>query len=460
MIYLDLSRLRTWMGPPVGIIRTNLECARWLLRNASSSAGFCGFDASAGTLFRIRDSEVRAIIDRLDAAKPPSPVAPRPDPKPISRWRLWAWRSKQRLIASVGSLASASSDLAARIKAKPARGAGTAVSGVESLALHADDVYVSVGADWDVGQLPLIRKLKEQVPFKVALMCYDAIPIKYPHLCQDRVAQVFPKYLTDLAMAADLVLCISAATQQDFRNAVGSLGCPVPRTRVITLGANAPSVADQIPEDLPPELERTPYILYVSTVERRKNHDILYKSYVRLRERGVSTLPLMVFVGMRAWKVSELLQDIESDPRVRGDFRILRRVAEPSLGWLYRHCLFTVFPSLYEGWGLPVYESLAFGKFCISSDRGALPEVGGDLVEYLDPWDTPAWTEALRKYSSEPERLRERESRIRAQFALRTWEQFGETFFRELEALAASSHQSEPFDAAAGVGVLTGSGRP
>jgi glycosyltransferase involved in cell wall biosynthesis len=137
----------------------------------------------------------------------------------------------------------------------------------------------------------------------------------------------------------------------------------------------------------------------------------------------------------------------------------LKRVGERSLGWLYRHCLFTVFPSLYEGWGLPVAESLAFGKFCISSDRGALPEVGGDLVEYLDPWDTVAWTEALRKYTSEPERLRERESRIRSRFRLKTWEQFGEAFFQELQAFDVSRDRGESHGPPAEVFVPTGSGQ-
>ena len=64
-----------------------------------------------------------------------------------------------------------------------------------------------------------------------------------------------------------------------------------------------------------------------------------------------------------------MLSDIAHDPRVAGDFLTLSHVSDGELQWLYEHCLFTVFPSLYEGWGLPVAESLMNGKFVLASSR-------------------------------------------------------------------------------------------
>ena len=62
-------------------------------------------------------------------------------------------------------------------------------------------------------------------------------------------------------------------------------------------------------------------------------------------------------------------------------------MTDVELALLYRKCLLTMFPSLAEGWGLPVGESLAYGKICIASRAGAIPEVGGELVDYVDPYD-------------------------------------------------------------------------
>jgi glycosyltransferase involved in cell wall biosynthesis len=99
----------------------------------------------------------------------------------------------------------------------------------------------------------------------------------------------------------------------------------------------------------------------------------------------------------------------------------LNQVNDAELDLLYRHALFTVFPSLYEGWGLPVSESLAYGKFCIASNTSSLPEVGGDLVEYLDSWDLPAWVERLAYYFDNPKELKKREKKIASDYIPITW---------------------------------------
>ena len=81
-------------------------------------------------------------------------------------------------------------------------------------------------------------------------------------------------------------------------------------------------------------------------------------------------------------------------------YRALGHANDAELRALYENCEFFVYPSLYEGWGLPVAEALAFGKFVLASDRGSIPEVGGDLVEYIDPWNASAWAEAISDIST------------------------------------------------------------
>jgi hypothetical protein len=99
------------------------------------------------------------------------------------------------------------------------------------------------------------------------------------------------------------------------------------------------------------------------------------------------------------------------------------------------HTLFTVYSSLYEGWGLPVAESLALGKSCIASDASSLPEVGGDFPEYIDPTDVSAWADRLSFYIDNPDAVREREEKIRSEYVPPTREETARALPDHAEAL-------------------------
>ena len=129
----------------------------------------------------------------------------------------------------------------------------------------------------------------------------------------------------------------------------------------------------------------------------------------------------MVFIGMNGWGVNELFSDLTLDLRIKPHIRVLDRVSDNELLWLYKNSEFTVFPSLYEGWGIPVAESLAAGKFCLASNAASIPEVGGNLVEYLDPWDLPAWVDRLRWYIEHPEEVAIKERRIKSEYYPTSW---------------------------------------
>jgi len=245
--------------------------------------------------------------------------------------------------------------------------------------------------------MPLLQALKDRVGIRIIGCCHDLVPIKYPQYCIPYVAEQFPEYLLQLVRACDAIACVSECTLQDLRGEIENRNLPPPRLFTIRLGADLPAAAGS-PSELVSSLMERPYVLFVSTIERRKNHEVLYRAFHRLAEiHGRDKLPRMVFVGARGWGVSDLLNDIELDPITEGLIVQLHQVADHDLRVLYQKALFCVFPSLYEGWGLPVTEALGFGTPVVCSDRGPLPEVGGDLVEYLDPWDLPAWVRAIER---------------------------------------------------------------
>jgi glycosyltransferase involved in cell wall biosynthesis len=115
---------------------------------------------------------------------------------------------------------------------------------------------------------------------------------------------------------------------------------------------------------------------------------------------------------------------------------------------------FTLYPSLYEGWGLPVAESLAYGKFCLASSAASIPEVGGDLIEYIDPWDVPTWAERIKWYIDHDEDLRRKEQRISEEYQPPRWEDSGRFILECALSGARSGGEVAPsqFKKAAGAG--------
>lgn len=282
------------------------------------------------------------------------------------------------------------------------------------------DVLVDLGLDLDGKYTPFYPRLKE-LGMNILMLCHDIIPVLYPQYCTAPGNKLFARYLHHLCTGASAVLANSQRTRTDFLDYCKRQGHALTDATVIRLGDTLPAEGSVDNPDVADVLDKK-YILFVSTIERRKNHEVLYRAYHQLcaANKG-EALPLLVFVGMPGWGIRDLMNDIQLDPLTRGKIRMLSTVTDGELNALYRHCLFTVYPSLYEGWGLPVAEALSFGKAVITTTRGSLPEVGGDLVDYVDPWDVRGWAAIIEKYASHPAIVAEKEQRIRERYVPSTW---------------------------------------
>jgi glycosyltransferase involved in cell wall biosynthesis len=117
-------------------------------------------------------------------------------------------------------------------------------------------------------------------------------------------------------------------------------------------------------------------------------------------------------------------------------------LSDEELAEAYRGCLFTIFPSLCEGWGLPIAESLAHGKFCVASIRTSIPEVGGDLIDYFDPSDDDDAPAKIERLLFEPGYLAAREARLRAKYRPRTWADCARSLMRKLDPQAPATAHS------------------
>jgi glycosyltransferase involved in cell wall biosynthesis len=130
-------------------------------------------------------------------------------------------------------------------------------------------------------------------------------------------------------------------------------------------------------------------------------------------------LPTLVVAGARGWKAEVTLRKL--DDLAGSNSRIIYEEApsEDVLRWLYSACLFTVFPSVFEGWGLPVGESLWFGKACAASNSSSIPVVGRDLCLYFSS-DDPQQMKAAIRSLLDPAVRRSYEDKIKGA-QLRTW---------------------------------------
>lgn len=213
----------------------------------------------------------------------------------------------------------------------------------------------------------------------------------------------------------------------------------LPPVEVIPLGAM--ERAAQLPELTAKEVDTLRhilvggnYILYVSSLEARKNHRMLVNVWRELyRERG-KACPQLIFVGMNGWGVDDLRQQIGRMPVFKDDAKIvwLNGVSDALLAHLYANCSFTVFPSLYEGWGLAAAESMSYGKACVISNNSSLQQATQGLMPAYHPGDYFGWKAEISRLIDDSEYKENLEKKIEGQYRQRTWADFSRDFCEKL----------------------------
>nr|WP_253285472.1 glycosyltransferase [Ruegeria sp. HKCCD6604] len=147
-----------------------------------------------------------------------------------------------------------------------------------------------------------------------------------------------------------------------------------------------------------------PFVLCVGTIEARKNAWRIAMAWKALLDQGYVNLPKLVFAGRRGWLRQDFEDLLEATGNVYGYVRVIDGPSDEELDMLYSHCQFSIMASLYEGWGLPVGEALAYGKTAVVANNSSLPEVGEDLVEYCDATEVSSIAEAVKRLMDDDHR--------------------------------------------------------
>jgi glycosyltransferase involved in cell wall biosynthesis len=295
------------------------------------------------------------------------------------------------------------------------------------------ETLINIGTSWWLtNYFLMVRLAKVQYGVKYIPFIHDLIPIVTPEHCTKELTQDFISWIVGVFFHANGYLVNSLSTAADLKKVAGLLGHTISEPRVVRLDGcfhPAPSgnrstgkAASSARADIP----GGPFVLFVGTIESRKNHLLAFDVWLELiRRRGESATPTLVCIGNEGWMVEAAMSRLNASDQLRRRVRIIKRVSDGELTSLYRDCLFTIYPSAYEGWGLPVTEALSFGKMVVTTSVSSLPEVGGDLVDYFDLLSPADMLEKIGRLIDDADYRHAREARIRAKFQARGWSAIG-----------------------------------
>ena len=234
------------------------------------------------------------------------------------------------------------------------------------------DVDVMFGANY------FLPRLLGAVARRRVVTIHDLTFKRFPELLQKETLVNLEYQMQRELAHADAVICVSESTRRDL---LAFYDIDPSRAVTILSGLTVPSSDPPLPtlDNLPKK-----YILFVSTIEPRKNLDVLLDAYARLRARGAYDGALVV-VGRIGWKAESIVPRLRAQGVHHFDY-----VDAPQLASIYRNAELFVFPSIYEGFGFPLLEAMAYGVPSIAARSSSLPEIGGDAALYFDPRDSRA----------------------------------------------------------------------
>lgn len=312
---------------------------------------------------------------------------------------------------------------------------------------------VNLGTSWGYHNYFLtLRDVKRRYGVRYAPLVHDVIPLLFPEYCDQNLVTDFINWIDGVTEHADILFANSQNTLNDVRKVAAKLGRELPPSHVLLLNGEFrrqeeafDGEAQSLAEDLlrANNLDTEDYVLMVSTIEPRKNHALALNAWSRMIKRDDGRpIPYLVCVGSPGWQNEAFYQRLRDDAALRDRVIVLLNVSDQALNLLYDRAMFTVFPSLYEGWGLPISEALAHGKVPLVSRVSSHPEAGGEHAIYFDIASEGDFQSKLEALIYNTDNRTEIERRIAASNLLRPWSEIGADIKRAVDAIPLSVQDS------------------
>ena len=234
-----------------------------------------------------------------------------------------------------------------------------------------------------------VRTPPRRIPFTATI--HDLTCWKMPELHSEANVRADREFAERVLKRAAGIIAVSEATRRD---AIDILGIAPERIRTIHNG-----VAEAFFEAPPPPPRPKPYALFVGTIEPRKNVDRLLDAWALL-PAGVRAGHDLLLAGGAGWRCEATLDRLHHPP---DGVRWLGYYPEGLLPELVRGAALLVYPSLYEGFGLPVAQAMACGTACVTSNVSAMPEIAGDAAVLVNPESVEEIRDAILRLLEHPE---------------------------------------------------------
>jgi len=257
-------------------------------------------------------------------------------------------------------------------------------------------LWEQLAQPWQLGDFDLYHALAFVAPVwlrkPTVVTVYDLSFIHYPQVLSP-ARRLYLRLFTQLScQRANRVIAISHSTAHDLQV---SLGIPSDKIDVAAPGYN-PELYRRLPAEQVAAFRQEKglperFWLFIGTLEPRKNLPTLLRAYAALTER----LPLIV-AGGKGWQYDEIFATVEQY-ELANDVHFPGFVPADELPFWYNSAEVFIYPSVFEGFGLPVLEAMACGTPVIVSDTSSLPEIVGSTGIRVAPFDTQSWTDALHR---------------------------------------------------------------
>lgn len=270
-----------------------------------------------------------------------------------------------------------------------------------------------------------LEDLKMATDCSLYSIIHDLAPIRFPFWFDRDYAPKFQSNFLHLVTISDKILTTSEKCTTDVHDLLRATEQPCPPIGMIRWGdSDLTSVHgenEHAPGSVRAAFTDKKFVLAVGAIHMRKNYEMLYRVWARFADEDANRDLHLVIVGGVSRNGQELADRIDADPRVNDRIHILSGIEDADLAWLYETCLFTALPSHYEGWPLPVAESLVHGKLCLASSASSVPEIAPEVVEHIDPEDFVSWHAKISFYAASTAARTVKENAIRQSYTPVPW---------------------------------------